>query len=127
MPSEYLNLAKRAIIPLAAAVLGAIALLNGWLWLGCAALAVVALGIYDWFQRRQVITRNYPVAGRIRCVLSTPAYLRAYIVEDDLHGTPFPSMPAIWLTRGRMAAAAHIRSGPNAILMPAITTGSAIR
>jgi glutamate synthase domain-containing protein 2 len=86
---------KRAIIPLAALALSCIALLlstrhSGWLWILVVTLPIVALGLYDWLQRRWTITRNYPVAGRIRWLFYTlRPYLHTYIVEDDLGGTPF--------------------------------------
>lgn len=82
---------KRWIIPILAAVLAAVAYL--WLeatWLAILCLAVVALGVYDLLQRKWVITRNYPVAGRIRWLFyRLRPYLYRYIVEDDLHGTPY--------------------------------------
>ncbi len=85
-----LDLLKRAIIPLAALVLSVILLVKSWIWLGLLCLAIVALGIHDFTQRRWTITRNFPVAGRIRWLFyQLRPYLRAYIVEDDLHGTPY--------------------------------------
>ncbi|RYH11323.1 FMN-binding glutamate synthase family protein [Tropicimonas sp. IMCC6043] len=84
------DLLKRAIIPLLAALLAAVALAQGWIWLALPALAIVALGIYDFSQTRWTITRNYPVAGRIRWLFyKLRPYLHAYIVEDDLSGTPY--------------------------------------
>jgi len=63
---------------------------SGWRWLLIITIPTVLLGIYDWLQPRWNITRNYPVAGRIRWLFyKLRPYLRAYIVEDDLHGTPF--------------------------------------
>ncbi|RKF13489.1 FMN-binding glutamate synthase family protein [Roseovarius spongiae] len=90
------DILKRAIIPVTAAVLSVLALVlgvavhAGWFWLLLATLPVAMLGIADYYQRTWVITRNYPVAGRIRWLfyLLRP-YLRRYIVEDDLNGTPF--------------------------------------
>jgi len=87
--------AKRAILPLAAAAVSLVAvqLSRGnpaWLWTLLLTFPIVALGLYDWFQTRWTITRNYPVAGRIRWLFyDLRPYLRAYIVEDDLSGTPF--------------------------------------
>ncbi|WP_054301480.1 FMN-binding glutamate synthase family protein [Gemmobacter sp. LW-1] len=84
------DLIQRAIIPIVAAVLALAALLAGWVWVALLLLAVVALGIYDFLQRDWTITRNFPVAGRIRWLFyRLRPYLRAYIVEDDLHGTPY--------------------------------------
>ncbi|PHP66673.1 FMN-binding glutamate synthase family protein [Zhengella mangrovi] len=84
------DILKRASLPILAAIIAAAAFLNGWIVLAAVALAVVALGLYDWFQQSWTITRNYPVAGRIRWLFyDLRPYLRAYIVEDDLHGTPY--------------------------------------
>jgi glutamate synthase domain-containing protein 2 len=85
-----LDVLKRLIIPLVAALGAAIALWHASYWLAGLCLAVVALGIYDWSQRTWTITRNFPVAGRLRWLFyQLRPYLRAYIVEDDLHGTPY--------------------------------------
>lgn len=83
-------MAKRCIAPLAALVLLLASFVYGWFWWGLIAAALVALAAYDWFQTEYSITRNYPVVGRIRWLfLQLRPYLRAYIVEDDLHGTPY--------------------------------------
>jgi glutamate synthase domain-containing protein 2 len=90
-----LDIAKRAVIPLTAAGASLLALLlsgrnQAWLWLLVVTLPIIAIGLYDWLQKRWTITRNYPVAGRIRWLFyDLRPYLRAYIVEDDLSGTPF--------------------------------------
>ncbi|ADE13314.1 ferredoxin-dependent glutamate synthase [Nitrosococcus halophilus Nc 4] len=86
---------KRAIVPITAGVLSVICLLltmvSPWWLLGLAVtLPLVALGIYDWTQQRWTLTRNYPVAARIRWLFyDLRPYLRAYIVEGDLEGKPF--------------------------------------
>jgi len=88
--------AKRAIIPLSAVGVSLLALLLSvrnahWLWTLVVTLPIVAIGVYDWLQDRWTITRNYPVAGRIRWLFyDLRPFLRAYIVEDDVSGTPFP-------------------------------------
>ena len=88
---KLLHLLKRTMIPTLALMLSALALAVGWYWLLCITLPLLVLGVYDWTQRRWTIIRNYPVAGRIRWMFySLRPYLRAYIVEDDLHGTPLP-------------------------------------
>lgn len=90
-----LNLLRRSVIPLAALIVSFVVLAvslrhPAWLWLLVVTLPLVALGIYDFWQRGFTITRNYPVAGRIRWFFyDLRPYLRAYIVEDDLNGTPF--------------------------------------
>ncbi len=91
-----LNTIKRAIIPVTAIALSGVLFLLAlvddirWLWPLLLTVPLVALGLYDWMQTRWTITRNYPVAGRIRWLFyMLRPYLRAYIVEDDLTGTPF--------------------------------------
>ncbi|WP_298216627.1 FMN-binding glutamate synthase family protein [Acidocella sp.] len=85
-----LDFIVRAIIPLVALVLAALCLALGPLWLGIILLLVFALGVYDYFQRDWTITRNFPVAGRLRWVFyKLRPFLRAYIVEDDLGGRPY--------------------------------------
>ncbi len=98
---------KRAIIPLTFIMLAILALANGWIWSGILAASVVLLGLYDWSQRGEAITRNFPVAGRIRWLFyRLRPYLRAYIVEDDLHGTPYS-----FEARNLVHARAHSQSG----------------
>ncbi|MDQ2094024.1 FMN-binding glutamate synthase family protein [Rhodalgimonas zhirmunskyi] len=61
-----------------------------WLLLLAVSLTVLALGVYDFTQRKWTITRNYPVAGRIRWLFyKLRPFLRAYVVEGDLEGKPF--------------------------------------
>ncbi|HET7267297.1 MAG TPA: FMN-binding glutamate synthase family protein [Oleiagrimonas sp.] len=92
-----LDTLKRTIVPVVALLLSIAFLLlgwfvgSGWWWPLIATVPVVALGVYDWSQSQRTITRNYPVAARIRWLFyDLRPYLRAYIVEDDLDGTPFP-------------------------------------
>jgi len=88
---NVLHLFKRTLVLLLALTLGVFAAVTGRDWLLVLALPVLLLGAYDWMQQRRTIIRNYPVAGRIRWMFySLRPYLRAYIVEDDLHGTPYP-------------------------------------
>ncbi|HEX5488513.1 MAG TPA: FMN-binding glutamate synthase family protein [Rhodanobacteraceae bacterium] len=91
-----LDVLKRTIVPTTALLASILFAVLGWLWNPnwcwwlLVTLPVVALGIYDWTQRTWTITRNYPVAARIRWLFyDLRPYLRAYIVEDDLTGTPF--------------------------------------
>ncbi|PKQ09472.1 MAG: FMN-binding glutamate synthase family protein, partial [Alphaproteobacteria bacterium HGW-Alphaproteobacteria-12] len=91
-----LNIVQRAIVPLGALVLSllvivlALARSAQWLWVLVFTIPVVTLGLYDWKQTSWSITRNYPVAGRIRWLFyELRPFLRAYIVEDNLNGTPF--------------------------------------
>ncbi|ANJ66464.1 glutamate synthase [Halothiobacillus diazotrophicus] len=86
---------KRAIIPVAALfitfVCVLLALFEPWWLLGLmVTLPLLALGAYDATQRQWTITRNYPVAARIRWLFfDLRPYLRAYIVEGDEEGKPY--------------------------------------
>lgn len=86
---------KRAVVPIGAAALSAVlfalSLFNSWWLVGLAvSLPVVALGVFDAVQTRWTLTRNYPVAARIRWLFhDLRPYLRAYVVEDDLEGKPY--------------------------------------
>ncbi len=91
-----LDTLKRIIVPVAALLLSILFAVLAWLfnpdwcWPLIVTLPVVALGLYDWTQRKWTITRNYPVAARLRWMFyDLRPYLRAYIVEDDLTGTPY--------------------------------------
>lgn len=89
------DLVKRAIVPIVAAfVLLAGLIFMSWGWplalLVIVTVAIIALGVHDWLQRRWTITRNYPVAGWIRFLFyDLRPYLHAYVVENDLEGTPY--------------------------------------
>ncbi|KEP69377.1 glutamate synthase [Thioclava dalianensis] len=86
---------RRTILPLGALILGVIGLGLAfvslwWLLLAAVGLGLFALGLYDYFQTRWTITRNYPVAARFRWLFyDLRPFLRAYIVEGDLEGKPF--------------------------------------
>ncbi|RLQ87120.1 FMN-binding glutamate synthase family protein [Notoacmeibacter ruber] len=94
--ADIADLIKRYIV-LVAAIIGCVGF--GWLsldhspwWLfafiPCA--IGVLIGIYDVFQERHTMTRNYPIAARIRWLAyDLRPYLRAYIVEGDLEDTPY--------------------------------------
>ncbi|SNY93608.1 Glutamate synthase domain-containing protein 2 [Cohaesibacter sp. ES.047] len=85
-----LDTMKRGIIPIAGGILAVVALIMGWYLVAVLAALVLALGVYDWTQERWTITRNFPVAGRIRWLFyQLRPYLRVYIVEDDLNGKPY--------------------------------------
>lgn len=65
-----------------------------WRWplvlLTVVTVPIIVLGLHDWFQKRWTIIRNYPVAGWLRWLFyDLRPYFRAYIVEDDLEGTPY--------------------------------------
>ncbi|WP_226647994.1 FMN-binding glutamate synthase family protein [Microbulbifer variabilis] len=87
---------KRAIIPVTALVLTPIFLIltiavdAWWVIALLLSLSLVLLGIYDMLQPYWNVTRNFPVAGRIRWIfLNLRPYFRAYMVEGDEEGKPF--------------------------------------
>ncbi|AQZ51319.1 FMN-binding glutamate synthase family protein [Martelella mediterranea] len=85
-----LDMLMRCIVPIAAAFFTVIAIATGWFWILLITIPLLAIAFYDWFQSSWTITRNYPVAGRIRWIaLSLRPFIRAYAVEDDTHGTPY--------------------------------------
>jgi glutamate synthase domain-containing protein 2 len=94
MKSIY-EAAKRSIVLLVALLLSvfAIAMVSEsawWLLLLAIALPVLALSLWDFFQRDLTLPRNYPGAARIRWLAyDLRPYLRQYIVEGDLEGTPY--------------------------------------
>ena len=78
------------MVPITAVILLIVAIVYGWFWVALVMAAIVLLGLFDAFQSRWAITRNYPVAGRIRWIFyDLKPYLYSYIVEDDLGGTPY--------------------------------------
>ena len=61
-----------------------------WLLLGILFFPLVAVGIWDYFQPRHSILRNYPIAGHMRFMLEGAGpELHQYIVESDTDGRPF--------------------------------------
>lgn len=62
----------------------------GWIVLGALVLLLVALGLYDLFQTKHAILRNYPVLGRMRYVLEAiRPELQQYFIERNTDGRPF--------------------------------------
>ncbi|WP_290543981.1 FMN-binding glutamate synthase family protein [Aestuariivirga sp.] len=85
-----LTLAIAAVLVLAVVAL----LLPGWNGLIGAGLAVALvlalLGLYDLFQTRHAVLRNYPIIGRLRFLLEDiRPEIRQYFFEDDKSGMPF--------------------------------------
>ncbi len=55
------------------------------------AAAVTAVGIYDLFQTRHAILRNYPITAHLRFLLETiRPEMRQYFFEGEKDGLPFP-------------------------------------
>jgi glutamate synthase domain-containing protein 2 len=80
-----------AVIVLAVLVVPLAVLVSPWWWLlEILFVPLVLLGIYDYFQPRHSILRNYPLAGRLRFLLEGMGpELHQYLVENDTDGRPF--------------------------------------
>ncbi len=53
-------------------------------------IPLIAMGLYDMFQSKKSIRRNFPLLGRMRYLLeSIGPEIRQYFVETDLDGKPF--------------------------------------
>ncbi|OOY10623.1 FMN-binding glutamate synthase family protein [Thioclava sp. F36-7] len=92
-----MNSIIRNIVPLGSLLVSVLALALAvwispwWLILLLVTVPLLALSLYDYFQKDWTITRNYPGAARIRWLAyDLRPFLRAYIVEGDLEGKPYP-------------------------------------
>lgn len=62
----------------------------GFSWVFACVVAVVMLGLYDWFQDKHAIRRNFPVVGRFRYMLEViRPEVHQYFVESNMSGRPF--------------------------------------
>ena len=53
-------------------------------------LPLILMGLYDMYQSKKTIRRNFPLVGRLRYLLeSIGPEIRQYFVETDLDGKPF--------------------------------------
>ncbi len=90
-----LGMLRRASLPIAALFLVGLVFWLAWdsKWAGLTLTVcafIVGLDLYDWSQKSFTLTRNYPVAARIRWLFyDLRPFLRQYIVEGDLEGTPY--------------------------------------
>ena len=54
------------------------------------ALPLLAIAVWDFFQLKHSLRRNYPLVARVRWLMEDlRPFARAYIVEGDLEGRPF--------------------------------------
>ena len=86
-----MTLALRYTVPLtlAAAVLACaiFPLLRWGLWI---AVPLLAIALWDFFQPRHTLRRNYPLIARVRWLSEDlRPYVRSYFVEGDLEGRPY--------------------------------------
>ena len=74
-----------------ALVFGGLAAVSPWFLLAEIVLVpLVLLGIWDYFQSRHSILRNYPLAGHLRFLIEDLGpELHQYLVENDTDGRPF--------------------------------------
>jgi glutamate synthase domain-containing protein 2 len=63
------------------------------LWIVLLIVPLLLLGLYDRFQTRHSIRRNFPLFGRGRWIMeSLRPYIRQYFIESDTDGTPISRM-----------------------------------
>jgi len=61
-----------------------------WRLLEAVPILLVILGIYDLFQTRHAVLRNYPVIGHVRWLVEMiRPEIRQYLLEDDNEAAPF--------------------------------------
>ena len=76
---------------LVVALLTALFITVDWLRWGLVfTVPLLLLAVYDFFQRRHTLWRNYPLLAHVRWIMEDlRPYARAYLVEGDLEGRPF--------------------------------------
>ena len=80
------SLALCALAIVAAVALGG----AGWIVVAVVVAAVAAVGVYDLFQRRHSVLRNYPVLGHLRYLLEAlRPELQQYFIERNFDGRPY--------------------------------------
>ncbi|QQN75438.1 FMN-binding glutamate synthase family protein [Croceicoccus sp. YJ47] len=85
------NLVRRFLAPAVLLVLSGLALIwEPTRWALLLLLPLLAIAVFDFFQKRHTLRRNYPLIARFRWLMEDlRPYLRSYIVESDLEGRPF--------------------------------------
>lgn len=59
-------------------------------WLAWISVPLLATALWDFFQRRHTLRRNYPLIARIRWLMEDfRPYFRSYLIESDLDGRPY--------------------------------------
>ena len=85
----------RFVVPIllvaATILLGLLLPANPWLvWLSAPVVVLLGVGLWDSVQTKHSLRRNYPVIAHTRWFFEgLRPYLRSYIVESDLDGSPF--------------------------------------
>lgn len=85
---------RKAFIVISITVLAVIGLMTYITWksifLLLIVLPLISMGLYDMFQSKKTIRRNFPLLGRMRYLLeSIGPEIRQYFIEKDLEGKPF--------------------------------------
>ncbi|WP_239805298.1 FMN-binding glutamate synthase family protein [Croceicoccus hydrothermalis] len=85
------NLARRFLVPAVLLLLSGLALIWGpTRWALLVLVPLLAIALFDFFQKRHTLRRNYPLIARFRWIMEDlRPYLRSYVVESDLEGRPF--------------------------------------
>jgi glutamate synthase domain-containing protein 2 len=88
LPMRYWAWALTALL---AVLFGLLGLYLPWFDVLAAVAAVLALvGLWDFFQQRHAIRRNYPVIGHLRFLFEKiRPEIRQYFIESDIEETPF--------------------------------------
>ncbi|MBL4859050.1 MAG: FMN-binding glutamate synthase family protein [Erythrobacter sp.] len=78
-------------VPISLLALSLLFVSTGWLrWALVVTLPLLLIAIWDFFQRKHTLRRNYPLLARIRWIMEDlRPFARAYVVEGDLEGRPF--------------------------------------
>lgn len=79
------------VVVLSILLLGVIS--SRWFWLLLIVLPLVVIGVYDMYQTRHSLRRNFPLIGRGRWMLEFfRPFLRQYLLESDTDGAPISRM-----------------------------------
>lgn len=78
-------------VPISLLALSLLFVSTGWLrWALVVTLPLLLIAVWDFFQRKHTLRRNYPLLARIRWIMEDlRPFARAYVVEGDLEGRPF--------------------------------------
>ena len=85
---------RKAFVVLSITVLAIIGIMTYINWKASFLLLIfiplIIMGLYDMFQSKKTIRRNFPLVGRMRYLLeSLGPGVRQYFIEKDLDGKPF--------------------------------------
>ena len=85
-----MDTAPRYLIPVLLALGVAVSALPLLHWAFAITIPLFLIGLWDFFQQRHTLRRNYPLIARFRWLSEDlRPFVRAYFVEGDLEGFPF--------------------------------------